>query len=157
MCNLRKSGLVPQLESRKSRPHSVFSFLKRRRRRRRRKMKIISFGLLAQVGPFSILGPTYRLSVFTTGYHQLPSLAFRLPISSPLASFVSLYHLLSPSACQPLLSSCNVRQSSPPASVFYFRTQASRIFHFEFRGKIYSEYNIIDLYFLGQVNLCFLV
>jgi len=99
MCNLRKSGLVPQLESRKSRPHSVFSFLKRRRRRRRRKMKIISFGLLAQVGPFSILGPTYRLSVFTTGYHQLPSLAFRTcchlllaNLFSPPATSVSLHH-----------------------------------------------------------------
>jgi len=45
---------------------------------------------------------------------------------------VSLHHRLSPVACQPLVSFGSNHQSSPPASVFYFQTQASKIFHLEF-------------------------
>jgi hypothetical protein len=61
------------------------------------------------IGPFSILG------------------------SSQQSTVISLHHRLSLVACQPLVSSGSIRQSSLPTFVFYFQTQVSRIFHLKFK------------------------
>jgi hypothetical protein len=52
-------------------------------------------------------------------------------------------------------SSGSVRQSSPPASVFYFQTQASKIFHFEFEGdvRIYEKNILYFLYILYLADI----